>query len=156
MKWMTWQRALAMGLGAGLLLSAGLLVLRFERSCVFGGRRYYSGETVPSTSRCNVAWCEDGAIRATTMGCEIQGPRRACYERADAIHTANWRAWEDFRALFPGQDITGNDILHMEESPLYWFFQMRIHGRDLPPKVGSIWVLKDHCQSGVSELDPLR
>lgn len=156
MKWMTWRRALAMGLGAGLLLVAGLLVLRFKRSCVFNGKRYYSGETVPSPSPCNTWWCEDGVISGSLIRCEVFGPRSECYERSDALHTADWRAWADFRELFPGQAIQGSEILHMEESPLYWLFQMRTHSADLPPKVGSIWVLKDHCQSGVSERNPLR
>jgi hypothetical protein len=151
-RWLTWRRGLAIGLVVGILAAGGLLVLRYERSCVFDGKRYYSGEGIPGLA-CNARHCENGELLYTwndKRGCEDPYPRRECYRMEDARRTAHWRAWHDFREEFPGRVVTSS-FLGTYQTPFYRLFQMRVSSPKLPPKRWLVWVLKDHCQSGVSE-----
>jgi hypothetical protein len=153
-KWITWYRGLAIALCLGMLVAGGLSLLRFKRSCVFKGKRYYSGQAVPSDD-CNASYCIDGEVMSTLLACRPYEPGRDCHRRDDAIDAAGWRASRDFLDEFPGQVIRYIEFPHMEKRAYYWLFQIRIGSTKLPPKLRSVWVIGNPCQSGVSESEPI-
>ena len=63
-----WQYFLTAGLLAAGMTLGGFLAIRFIRSCVVHGKRYYSGEAVPC-SPCNECWCLNGSTGSTAMAC---------------------------------------------------------------------------------------
>ncbi|HLK89474.1 MAG TPA: hypothetical protein VKZ18_06255 [Polyangia bacterium] len=76
---------------AGSLLAGGALALwvrhpkpavtrappRVEADCIVQGKRYHSGEALPSFDHCNAFVCRDGSVEGTVMGCEPKRPAHA-------------------------------------------------------------------------------
>lgn len=59
---------------------------RAEADCIVQGRRYRSGEALPSFDHCNFFACRDGAVEGTKMACEPRPSlQRAVVPRREAI-----------------------------------------------------------------------